>query len=362
MRELILIDTLARNNELSLADGETSYIKQVTSRFPSLEILDLVVLSPEIRAYALEESKRLAKEKPGKTKDSFDSYSRTKNLSSWTELSPINPSFSDSPESTNLAQGFIAGYYQLYDRDRPDLANVYSSDAVFSINTNVSTISGSSQSSTISHYVKFSRNLTRVKNRGKRYQTLAVGNRAICEKIKELPASSHNLADPSKLVFDVWSMTCKLGSPTEPPSTTPGSSVDTNCIMLVVHGMFTEIDSPNHVFSFDRTFILSEAPPSSVALANGWPCIIRRDLLTIRNHNPSTSFTLTLPPPSLQPPAAVSEDVASVHNNMVQQLCLATGLNAEWSAKCLSDTNWDYNKALQAFSIFKEQLPAQAFS
>ncbi|OMJ23938.1 mRNA export factor mex67 [Smittium culicis] len=369
LRELILIDTTARNNELSLPDGDNSYIKQVTVRFPTIEILDLVVLSPEIRSYAAEESKKLEKSNTNKHKS--DSYLPPIKLKSWDQIASINPSFSDSPESTGLAQGFIAGYFQLYDKNRSDLVNVYSDDAIFSLNVNVSSVSNIKQQSNISNYIKYSRNLTRIKNRGKRTETLITGNQKICEKIKELPASSHNLSDASKITFDCWSMVLKFNS-AEP----------TNCIMLVVHGMFNEIDNPSNVFSFDRTFILSEAPPTSLAFNNGWPCIIKRDLFTIRNHNSSISFLASAlpepvaqnvavdlgvpngnPNPLLMNQPAVSQQQLDMQfrNNLIQSLSSTTRLNLEWSEKCLADTNWDLNKAIEAFSIFKDKLPPQAF-
>ncbi|OMJ28786.1 mRNA export factor mex67 [Smittium culicis] len=364
LRELILIDTTARNYELSLPDGDNSYIKQVTVRFPSIEILDLVVLSPEIRSYAAEESKKLEKSNTNKHKS--DSYLPSIKLKSWDQIASIYPSFSDSPESTSLAQGFIAGYFQLYDKNRSDLVNVYSDDAIFSLNVNVSSVSNIKQQSNISNYIKYSRNLTRIKNRGKRTETLITGNQKICEKIKELPASSHNLSDASKITFDCWSMVLKFNS-----------TELTNCIMLVVHGMFNEIDNPSNVFSFDRTFILSEAPPTSLAFSNGWPCIIKRDLFTIRNHNSSISFLATaLPEPVVQNvavdlsapngnpnPILMSQPAVSqqqldmqLRNNLIESLSSTTRLNLEWSEKCLADTNWDLNKAIEAFSIFKVAL------
>eukprot|EP01027_Heterolobosea_sp_BB2_P017844 GEZU01025237.1.p1 GENE.GEZU01025237.1~~GEZU01025237.1.p1 ORF type:complete len:135 (-),score=25.51 GEZU01025237.1:138-542(-) len=47
---------------------------------------------------------------------------------------------------------------------------------------------------------------------------------------------------------------------------------------------------------------------------------------------------------------------------MVQQLSAITGMNQAFSAQCLADNQWDFNRALQRFHELRGQIPPQAFT
>lgn len=63
----------------------------------------------------------------------------------------------------------------------------------------------------------------------------------------------------------------------------------------------------------------------------------------------------------------VTNPVATEPNDeMKQQMTLTlsqqTNMNLEWSLKCLQDTQWNYDNAVSAFILNREQIPSQAFT
>ncbi|PVU85780.1 hypothetical protein BB560_006906 [Smittium megazygosporum] len=313
----------------------------------------MVPLSQEIRSAAEEESKRLILVSKLKEKESSGTNNQEPGKASLKDIVPVMPNFIDSPEIKDLAFGFISGFFSFYDNDRRSLRNVYDLNALFSINYDTSGFS----------YPRSSKNSRVVVSNIK-----ASGPDSIVEKIISLPRTAHS---PDSLVFDSWSV----------PLSGDGSI--SNVIMLVIHGSYTEVETDSK-FMFDRTFILSQAPPGSMAVNIGWPCVISQDFLTIRI-NSVPEPVVSQPAVPIVPqvltniqPAPVSVGISPVNhqqvhvnlqqmpvntqtqisnsiytleqNNLIGTLSNMTGLNSEWSAKCLAETGWDLNKSLEAFN------------
>ena len=60
-------------------------------------------------------------------------------------------------------------------------------------------------------------------------------------------------------------------------------------------------------------------------------------------------------------PAPILEDI---RQQMTMSLSQQTGMNLQWSLKCLQELSWDYDNALSTFQTFQKQgqIPVEAFS
>ncbi|KAJ2881542.1 nuclear mRNA export, poly(A)+RNA binding protein [Coemansia aciculifera] len=197
----------------------------------------------------------------------------------------------------------------------------------------------------LSVYLRISRNLTRIKSHVKRTSALIVGRDAIIQTITQLPATHHPVQDAQRFSFDAWQ------------AEVPGASgVPLTVAIVVIHGEFTEVQSQN-IISFDRVFALAPAQPGSAAAAIGSPCVIVNDQLTLRRYNGFHSW-LAMP---ADPPTATSSALAPEQQEMARALQEQTGLNAEWTLKCLENYGWNYQLALSEFPQIRSTLPPDAF-
>ena len=62
----------------------------------------------------------------------------------------------------------------------------------------------------------------------------------------------------------------------------------------------------------------------------------------------------------LQQPQIQSQQNVQNHA-MLKQLMNETGMNEAYSKKCLTDSGWNYSKAKEFFSYYRNQLPKEAF-
>jgi nuclear RNA export factor len=136
-------------------------------------------------------------------------------------------------------------------------------------------------------------------------------------------------------------------------------------IVLTITGIFKERNSDpkaEYVRVFQKTLTI-------VPNAGGGLCIMN-ELLHINNATYTQSKrafkTLIIPKPT---PMTISsfqenqlEDATKLQ--MIRALSDQTNMNAEWSKKCLDETNYDYSRACFVFNeLFKlNQIPQEAFS
>jgi nuclear RNA export factor len=127
---------------------------------------------------------------------------------------------------------------------------MYDNSATFSFNS-VRLASPLQKSKNITegswHEYPQSRNLSRMKDLKQRTSLIHVGNEAIVKQgLLSLPKTTHNLSDASKVRVDAWQT---------------GTLLPAICIYIMVHGEFTQSNGKEK--SFDRSFIIAPAPPTS---------------------------------------------------------------------------------------------------
>ncbi|KAJ1899661.1 nuclear mRNA export, poly(A)+RNA binding protein [Kickxella alabastrina] len=353
LSELILAGNPMVEAELAQPNGGHNYVDKVHQRFPTISMLDMNPITPRAQPGA-----------PLPTAVASGEDAAPKHLPFATEQS-----FVENQDIGDLANVFLDGFFNLYDANRGALANIYDQTAQFSLMVDTShptskfaqTNPDSQKHVDFSAYIRISRNLTRVKSQHKRINALVVGRAAVIQTIAQLPATQHPIQEPHRFSFDAWQ--------TDVPNA--GGQAQAVAI-VVVHGEFVEQQTHNRA-SFDRTFVLAPAPPGSPAAAAGSPCIITNDQLTIRRYNGFESWA----------PASSGLDASSGTNGtavgaaaeagglalsltpeqqeMARVLQEQTGLNAEWTLKCLESYGWNYQVALTEFPQVRGTLPPEAF-
>ncbi|KAF9584071.1 nuclear mRNA export, poly(A)+RNA binding protein, partial [Lunasporangiospora selenospora] len=148
--------------------------------------------------------------------------------------------------------------------------------------------------------------------------------------------------------------------------------------------------------SFDRSFIIAPAPPSSQAAIHGWKCLIISDQLTIRQYNGSDAWkpepdatpapvALVAPIPGALPPTAIAPVaapavVATPASNTgvaAQQVPMPgispeqhakaielqgrTGLTYPYAVQCLSAVGWDIQAGITLVEQERANIPADAW-
>ncbi|XP_065197304.1 nuclear RNA export factor 1-like [Sycon ciliatum] len=154
-------------------------------------------------------------------------------------------------------------------------------------------------------------------------------------------------------------------------------------VIIAVSGIFEETLTQQAVMrAFTRTFILIAGPGGdSIRIAN--------DELQLRNPSPAQLQNPTAPPvqePSQAgvaaasviaavPAAVVAPAQASItsplalspeqqqRQGMIEQFSTQSGMNREWSEKCLAENSWNYEVAGQMFTRLQsqKQIPPEAF-
>ncbi|CAO3571148.1 unnamed protein product [Mortierella alpina] len=349
LKELVLLDNPIRERDVSKNNDDISYRSEIAKLFPSIQMLDLAPVSRIM--FGLDASKNVS---PG----------------ALLKL-PVRGNFFDKPETEATVIAFLTSYFSLFDSERALLEHIYDVNATFSYSaiTPPSPLQRSQgiSSENWSEYLRQSRNLSRLSDLGARTSRLHVGSKDIVyQGLMQLPETRHDLSENSKVCVDAWET---------------GGLLPTVCIYISVHGEFEEVRRGMQESvrkSFDRTFIIAPAPPGSVAAANGYPCLIISDQLTLRGYNGSTGWKPDLSvnvTPSLAAAAAgVATALKSVsiatgasqvfpmshasvasprldalspeQQALVQELQRVTGLNVETALQCLLASGWDAAKSM----------------
>nr|XP_015194238.1 PREDICTED: nuclear RNA export factor 1 [Lepisosteus oculatus] len=228
---------------------------------------------------------------------------------------------------------FLQQYYSVYDTaDRQPLLDAYHDGASFSIS-----IPNSSQNpsrSSLGDYLKDSRNIKRLKDPTMRFRLLKHTRLNVVAFLNELPKTQHDI---NCFVVDVNTYTNTL-------------------LSFTVSGVFKEVDgkSRDSVRAFSRAFI-------AVPAGNAGLCIVN-DQLFVRNATTEEirkAFATPAPTPSSSPVPTLS----AAQQEMLNAFSLQSGMNLEWSQKCLQDNEWDFSRAAHIFTQLKAQdkIPPAAF-
>lgn len=255
-------------------------------------------------------------------------------------------SFPDTVTQSHVVK-FLKDYFTVYDSDnRNVLDGAYHPSAVFSLSTSYNGAVKFKQPS-LSAYIEESRNLLRVNNKdtGRKQKLLKYGN-LIVPQICLLPKTQH---DPNSFIVDV-------------AYTSP------QCISFTVQGVFREVTDSKQdkgpIRSFSRTF---------TTVPGGSGMLIVNDMLTVTNASPDqiqSAFKTPAPTPSSSPVPEASPrnpfegaGLTQVQQQMVTSFMSESGMNAEFSKKCLAENNWEYEKAGQIFLDLnsKKMIPPEAF-
>ncbi|XP_066552896.1 nuclear RNA export factor 1-like isoform X2 [Amia ocellicauda] len=226
----------------------------------------------------------------------------------------------EQEEVKRVIMRFLKDYYTVYDSgDRQPLLEVYHHGASFSLG--IPLTSENRSRCTLGYY--HGSNIRELKDSttAKWYQLLKHTRLNVVAFLNELPKTQH---DTSSFAVDV--------------------STYTNTILsFTVTGVFKEVDGEyrDMVCAFSREFV-------TVPAGNAGLCVVSDELFVWDHPTPSSCSAPT--------PTAVQQEMLFVFSQQ-------SGMNLEWSQKCLQDNDWDFNRAAQMFSQLKAQgkIPDVAF-
>uniref|UniRef100_UPI00358FD9D9 nuclear RNA export factor 1 isoform X1 n=2 Tax=Myxine glutinosa TaxID=7769 RepID=UPI00358FD9D9 len=279
------------------------YISAVRHRFPRLIRLDGLELPPPI---------------------TFD-------VPSPTTLPAVKDGYFPNEDIRALIQRFIQQYISVYDSgDRQGLLNAYHENSCCSI----SIPNNASAKSNLAEYVKDSRNIKKLKDPVMRQKLLKRSRLCIVAFLNELPSTLH---DPNSFLVDVH-----VHMPT--------------MLSFTLNGVFKETEGKyrDSIRAFSRVFI-------TIPAENGGLCIVNDELFvrTASGEEIRRAFVTPAPTPSSSPVPTLLPP----QQDMLQTFSLQSGMNLEWSQKCLQDNDWDFNKSAQVFLKLQGQgsIPPEAF-
>nr|XP_040221616.2 nuclear RNA export factor 1 [Anopheles coluzzii] len=306
-------------------DDNTAYVSEVRKRFPKVIKLDDIVLPPPI---------------------SFDVPEDD------TKLPEAKASFLSDTSGADLVRQFLEQYFTIYDSDnRQPLLEAYHEHAMFSLTVNTTYQSNQQK---LGAYISGSRNIKHKTDLDSRCRFLKQGRLQVVSHLSSLPPTKHDLTS--------FAVDLTLFTP--------------HMLQLTVTGVFKERKGSGNmeqIRSFQRTLV--------IVPSNGGFCI-RNEMMhvnTVTRAQENKAFKGAengMPQQQAAPSAAptvpavvgVAATVPLVPDDntklqMIQALSAQTNMNAEWSKRCLEETNWDYPRAEFAFAELHKQnrIPPEAF-
>uniref|UniRef100_A0A182P4G9 NTF2 domain-containing protein n=1 Tax=Anopheles epiroticus TaxID=199890 RepID=A0A182P4G9_9DIPT len=297
-------------------------ITEVRKRFPKVIKLDDIDLPPPISFDVPEDDMKLPEAKA---------------------------SFLTDTSGADLVRQFLEQYFTIYDSDnRQPLLEAYHEHAMFSLTVNTTYQSNQQK---LGAYISGSRNIKHKTDLDSRCRFLKQGRLQVVSHLSSLPPSKHDLTS--------FAVDLTLFTP--------------HMLQLTVTGVFKERKdnaSTEPLRSFQRSLV--------IVPANGGFCI-RNEMLHINSvtraqenkcFKPLENGAGMAPPPAVATPAVVGVAATApmvpddnTKLQMIQALSMQTNMNAEWSKRCLEETNWDYPRAEFAFNELHKgnRIPAEAF-
>lgn len=235
---------------------------------------------------------------------------------------------------------FLLQFFKLYDSDsRQPLLDAYHENAVMSM-----ACVGSFEH--LKEYISESRNLLRVNREDRQFKLLRRGRLQVVSFLSSLPKTQH---DPTTFTLDVPFTSEKL-------------------MTFTVSGMFKEPAKKNdRIKHFNRTFVV--VPHNA-----GFVIVNEILFITFATHKNSEK-AFTSPESSLEAvatAAAASPSTSAASPPPLDQAAKQTlainfsaksGMNVEWSVKCLEENHWDFDKSAVVFGELKNsgKIPPEAF-
>uniref|UniRef100_A0A672FST2 TAP-C domain-containing protein n=1 Tax=Salarias fasciatus TaxID=181472 RepID=A0A672FST2_SALFA len=180
--------------------------------------------------------------------------------------------------------------------------------------------------SSLGEYHKDSRNLKRLKDSTMRFRLLKHTRLNVVAFLNELPKTQHDIA-----------------------SLTVDFIINHVCFSVAVDGKSRE-----STMAFSRVFITVPAGNSGLCIVNDHLFIRMATTEEIRR-----AFVAPAPTPSSSPVPTLT----APQQEMLTAFSQKSGMNLEWSQKCLQDNEWDFNRAAQIFTQLKTEgkIPDVAF-
>ncbi|XP_012582515.1 PREDICTED: nuclear RNA export factor 3 [Condylura cristata] len=223
-------------------------------------------------------------------------------------------SFFGSEMLKNLVLQFLQQYYRIYDYgNRKSLLGAYHEQACFSLTL---PFSRRDPAPSLWQYFKDSRNMIKLKDPYMRYQLLRHTNRNIVSTLCMLPQTQHDL---SSFLVDLWVHTETM-------------------LCFSVHGVFNEVvgRSPFSARAFTRNFIAVPGNNSSLCIVNDE--LFVRDTICKESQNACST-------PLPMPTCSLAHIPLQEQQEMSQAFATQSGVNLQWSPKCLQDKGWDNTRA-----------------
>lgn len=315
-----LAELVLDGNSMCSALKQENYVSAVRKTFPKVMRLDGSELPPPI---------------------TFD-------LDTDVKLPDPQGSYFINDEIKTIIAPFIRDFFAVFDSDRRrDLMPAYHENAQFSLCWSRNPMF--EKQVPFHSYGDGSRNLKKLQHldQSKLAKKIHTGNLHIIAFLENLPGTTHDIHS--------FKVDVSLASPT--------------LLSFVIHGVFKESDarSDKLIRAFSRSFV-------TVPFGNGM--VIINDMLTLTNagyDQTKNAFKSGAPTPSSSPaPASVSvtlpPDVTSpgltpAQLQMVEKFVADSGMNKDFSLKCLQENEWNYERAGQIFtSLHREgKIPPEAF-
>ncbi|XP_050298409.1 nuclear RNA export factor 1-like isoform X2 [Anthonomus grandis grandis] len=308
---------------------QSSYISEVRKRFPKCMKLDGIDLPPPI---------------------SFD-------ITEETAIPETRDRFLCSPEGEITVRRFIDQYFAIYDSgNRQPLLEAYHEKAMFSFTMCYPYGLGKDKNvAWLNWYQTDNRNILRVPDIDRKCKLLKQGQLSVVSFLQDMPETKHDI---NGFTIDLTLYTPQM-------------------LCLTISGMFKELKTGHKVPPtrfFFRTLVIVPVG-SGLCIAN--------EVCHITNATPEQAKeafkapSLSAPIPGTSAPPSTPEASPVIHappvmspmldNNtkqeMINQIALKTGMNMEWSIKCLEGNDWDFVRACATFDSLQSQgaIPAEAF-
>jgi len=304
LKGLPIVDLKLSGNQIvnNLASSYTSSIRKI---FPKLLILDGKELPKEIG---------FDDDEPATSSD----------------LPAAIPKMLKNEAAGGVVLTFLEQFFKLYDSDnRQPLLDAYHEEAMFSL-------SAYGRHDLLSAYIPESRNLMKVDYEKKRHDLLRRGRLSVVAFLTKLPKTEH---DMNTFTLDV-------------PFTSEG------LMTFTVTGCFRERGTKNtNIKHFNRCFL--------VVPQNAGFCIINETMYITAATDLSNRKAFVNPQPTTVAAAAAAApelDQAS-KEKMALAFSEKSGMNMKFSAICLEENSWNFDKAATVFSEAQARgaVPPEAF-
>ncbi len=264
-------------------------------------------------------------------------------VESTTSLPEVKGSVFGNEQVKNLILAFLRQYVEIFDSDekegRQKLMDAYHEDAVFSLSVFYNDLVTGSKG--FGSLMSESRNLKKIHDTFRRNKGLKSGKLNIVACLNQLPKTQH---DTASLTIDV-------------------NHTSDRMLSFTMTGVFKEKDSNTDggpLRAFSRTF---------VTVPHGQGIAIVNDILILTNPSQDqvkNSFRNPAPTPSSSPvpsTSVVNPGLTDVQQQMVVQFSRDSGMNEEWSGKCLAENEWNYERSAQVFTDLQSKggIPPEAF-